>query len=263
MKYSKTVENDQFYTKTNIAKKCISLIKNLSDYDLIIEPSAGSGAFSNQISGCLAYDLYPQNDRIIEQDFLKLKNIIGEKILFIGNPPFGIRNKLSKNFITHAINLKATTIAFILPNVFNKLNNQKVFTPDWSLIKIYPLPDNSFIANGAECHIPCSFYIWTKEKTKTNLRKKEQQPTTDFSFLSRGDKSANFCINGNNGLIKNIEDVTNNKAEHYIKTDLPRSIFTALSSYYNFNSSVNGGVSWIGQQEILEAYYTYRKNHHD
>ena len=77
-------------------------------------------------------------------------------------------------------------------------------------------------------------------------------------FLKRGDNSANFCINGNSGKVKSVCDVTNEKAEHYIKTKLPRTVFEALD--YSFKSSVNGGVSWIGQQEILEAYYNYMES---
>ena len=37
---------DQFYTKTETAKKCLNTLK-LSNFDLIIEPSAGTGVFFN------------------------------------------------------------------------------------------------------------------------------------------------------------------------------------------------------------------------
>jgi hypothetical protein len=58
---------DKFYTKSDIAKMCIDKI-NLSDFDLIIEPSAGSGSFSNNIEGCISYDIEPESDSIIKQD---------------------------------------------------------------------------------------------------------------------------------------------------------------------------------------------------
>ena len=61
----------------------------LSDFDLIIEPSAGGGSFSKQIKNCVAYDLVPEDDTIIQQDFLKLdiSQFYEKKVLTIGNPP--------------------------------------------------------------------------------------------------------------------------------------------------------------------------------
>ena len=258
MKYSKTVDKDKFYTKAEVAKKCISLVTDIKTYDVIVEPSAGDGKFSNNLFNVKAFDIAPENPNIKKQDFLALKNIEGNRLLFIGNPPFGIRNVLSKAFITHSINLGATTIAFILPDVFTKLQNQKIFPAEWHLKKIYKLKDNSFTIDNEEYHVPCSFFIWTKDKVKKDLRKRLLSQVKEFSFLPRGDTAATFCINGNNGKIKNITEVTNEKAEHYIKTSLDRSIFENLQ--YDFKSSVNGGVSWIGQQEILEAYIKYKNN---
>ena len=39
---------DQFYTNSDIAKKCIDTI-DVSKYDMVVEPSAGMGAFYNLI----------------------------------------------------------------------------------------------------------------------------------------------------------------------------------------------------------------------
>ena len=66
---------DRFYTPQSSAEYCINTIENIKDYDLIIEPSAGSGSFSNLIPECLAYDIASQNDTIITQDYLELKEL--------------------------------------------------------------------------------------------------------------------------------------------------------------------------------------------
>jgi hypothetical protein len=39
---------DQFYTKKNVVIKCLGYL-NLDEFDTIIEPSAGDGAFLNEI----------------------------------------------------------------------------------------------------------------------------------------------------------------------------------------------------------------------
>ena len=49
MARNKKHDKDKFYTKPSTAIKLISLI-NLKNYDVVIEPSAGNGSFSNNIT---------------------------------------------------------------------------------------------------------------------------------------------------------------------------------------------------------------------
>src|SRR3989344_1919252 len=69
---------DKFYTKLNIAEQCIKLVKkyiNISENDLIIEPSAGNGAFIEYIKRLSQnykfYDLEPENNEIYKKDLLE------------------------------------------------------------------------------------------------------------------------------------------------------------------------------------------------
>jgi predicted RNA methylase len=253
------VHLDKFYTKKEIAQKCLSLIPDMGTYDTIIEPSAGSGVFSNAIANCIAYDIEPEGENIIKQDFFLLNKIEGDKKLFLGNPPFGERSILAKKFIQHAIHLGAETIAFILPDTFSKFIMQKVFPLDWNLIVEENLGRDGFEIQEETYHVPCSFYIWTKRVSEVNLRKKELPKPRKIKFLPRLSQDADFTINGNNGKIKELDEVTNWKSEHYIKVlvaDEKDAIKKQLSAIkYSFKSSVNGGNAWISQYEILEEYY--------
>ena len=256
---------DKFYTKYNIATECINLIPDINSYDLIIEPSAGNGSFSNQLN-CIAYDIEPENNNIIQQDWFTVKPFSQTHILVVGNPPFGSRSTLAKKFIVHSRKIGAETIAFILPNTFSKISNQSktIFPENWKLIVEHPLSDSNFIIeNNQQYFVPCSFYIWTKRDSNINLRQTKESLTDDFIFLSRGDPNADFSINGNSGKVKEIIEITNPKAEHYIKAknksiEELKQIFNILD--YARVSSVNGGNYWIGQQEILKAYKQYIKN---
>ena len=63
---------DRFYTNSKVAEECLDFLKryiNFNNFDFIIEPSAGNGSFSNQIDGCLSFDISPQDNNIVEQDF--------------------------------------------------------------------------------------------------------------------------------------------------------------------------------------------------
>ena len=254
---------DKFYTPKNTAKECIDLVPDLKSYDLIIEPSAGNGSFSKQLD-CIAYDIEPEDDSITQQDWLKTTPFRAEHILVIGNPPFGTRSSLAKAFIKQSQKIGAETIAFILPDTFSKITNQSLslFSEKWGLIVEHKLNNSTFEVEGKETyHVPCTFYVWTKRKSNVNLRQVKLKPTKDFEFLSRENISADFCINGNSGKIRNLNEITNPKAEHYIKAkdksvEELRKIFENLN--YSFLSSVNGGNAWIGQQDILKAYYKYQ-----
>ena len=76
----------------------------------------------------LAYDIEPEDNRIIKQDFLELELEYKKGRCVIGNPPYGTRNTLSVQFFKKSIQL-SDYIAFILPiSQFN--NNQQMYEFD-------------------------------------------------------------------------------------------------------------------------------------
>ena len=78
---------DKYYTKDVVVEQCINQVKKyikiLKD-DLIIEPSAGNGAFIPYIKKLSKkysfYDIEPEHPEIKKQDFLELDVILKNKI---------------------------------------------------------------------------------------------------------------------------------------------------------------------------------------
>lgn len=101
--------NEQYYTKPEVAASCIAnIVKlyNLDSFDSIIEPSAGTGVFVEKllistVNEIISFDIDPKAQYIIEANFL-LQNITPGNILVIGNPPFGRQSSLAKKFIKHS-----------------------------------------------------------------------------------------------------------------------------------------------------------------
>jgi hypothetical protein len=194
---------DKFYTKSEIAKECIDEFRNIietSDDDIYIEPSAGNGSFSKWMSEIFmnvkSYDIEPENENIIQQDFLNLntEQFESKKVHIIGNPPFGRQSKTAKSFIQKCCKF-ADSISFVLPKSFKKNSFQKAFDPYFHLIFEKDLPSYSFQVGNESHDVPCIFQIWQKKsekrKTPKNVEpkffqfvKKEENP--DFSFRRVG-----------------------------------------------------------------------------
>ena len=72
---SKSKELDKFYTHPDIAKKFVDEINKmfpLDQYDLVVEPSAGSGNILQYLpENSVGLDLAPEGDGIIQQDFFE------------------------------------------------------------------------------------------------------------------------------------------------------------------------------------------------
>lgn len=200
---------DKYYTNKNIVKLCFKLFKKyikVKKNDLVIEPSAGNGAFIkylNKYNNKLFYDIKPEHKNIKKQNFLKLnlKNIINKynKIHIIGNPPFGKKSSMAIKFIKYSCKF-CDSFSFILPKSFDKYFMKKTIPLNFHLVNSYDLPDNSF-----NLPIKCIFQIWIKKnkfrkiikKIKTNSTykfvKKEENPT--FAIRRVGSKSGYIYYN--------------------------------------------------------------------
>lgn len=158
---------DKFYTKTKIAEKCVSFLKetlSLTGEEIFLEPTAGNGSFLNYLKNYEAYDLLPEDDRI------KQKNIFDfdsskKDFITIGNPPFGKRSKLAIEVFNKVSNY-SEVVSFILPVSFMKYGVQKELNKEFKLISFWFLPSYSFMDREKEYDVNCVFQIWVKSGSK-------------------------------------------------------------------------------------------------
>lgn len=191
----KSKELDKFYTNSQIAKEFVEIINTyypLENFDLIIEPSAGSGSFLSYLpENTVALDIAPEGPNIIQQDFFTytpdyhpLYNPI--KIACIGNPPFGegYMNPLAKAFFNHAATF-SEMIAFIVPAKWKtswKVHYQ--LNKSFGLYYSEFLPKNSFLLDEKPYDVPCCIQIWSKTKPPNleNQRITSRPPTKHDDF---------------------------------------------------------------------------------
>lgn len=122
------IAHDKYYTEDQLAKYCVDKTYEIlgSDWDRIIEPSAGAGAYLKYLpANTLAYDILPEADGIIVADYREVKLPYMERSLVIGNPPFGRANKLSVQFVKASL-LHSDYISLIQP--ISQLNQNRTMS---------------------------------------------------------------------------------------------------------------------------------------
>lgn len=250
---------DKFYTREKIVKRCLEQVRQLPyHYDCVIEPSAGNGAFYKNIEHDtkIGIDIDPQHQEIIKADWFNYR--ISEAyrcVLVIGNPPFGQYQKLSSQFISHALSFNnVQTIAFILPNVYRKHTRQKILPTHWRIVSITELGKDCFTLAGKRYHVPTSFFIFDKSEGKDlRVDPNAYTETKDFRFSNKNDFDI-FVFGASPKKITRTP--TPNNRGHYLKSKIPVDdlIFRIKNIDWNGNSSANGGVYWLTKFEFLEQY---------
>jgi len=257
---------DKFYTKQEVVTCCLNNFKNfihINSDDLIIEPSAGDGAFINIIkSMCenyLFYDLAPEHSDIKKQDYLALDtsnfNRKYKNIHVIGNPPFGRQSSLALKFIKKSCEF-CNTIAFILPKSFKKDSLKKSFPRNFHLIFESDIQENAFLVDGCEHNVPCVFQIWEKKEIERDIVekiepihfkfvKKDEQPHISFRRVG-----VNAGTIDENVVDKSIQShyfiqFTNNKP-------ISENISKLKNISYDFNNTV--GPKSISKQELIVKF---------
>ena len=262
---------DKYYTKPSIVELCVNNITknlNISKFDdLIIEPSAGDGSFILSIkkisNNYKFYDLEPDNNEIIRQDYLQLtydKKFMNafQKIHIIGNPPFGRQSSMAIKFIKKSCEF-CDTISFILPKSFKKDSLKKSFPLNFHLIQEIDLPDKSFLVDGIEYDVPCVFQIWCKkdydregyvklEPTNFIFVNKTENP--DISFRRVGVNAGNIDTNINEKSIQ---------SHYFIKFTNGKTINENISRLsqisFHFNNTV--GPKSISKQELIKEFIKF------
>lgn len=187
-------EYDQFFTKRHVADECVKRLEEclkikVREFDMVLEPSAGEGAFLNALKQTalvederLKFIDIDAQEEAHRMDFLsvttdlvpdeyvydyavyvgKKRNITAtshKKCITVGNPPFGKNSSLAIAFFNQAARFSAV-IAFILPKTFCKNSVQNKLDRHFILLNQYPIDTEGFIFQGKSYTVPCVFQVW-------------------------------------------------------------------------------------------------------
>jgi len=256
---------DKFYTKEEVVDLCMDRLKQhltINREDMILEPSAGNGAFLKAIqllpASFLFYDIEPEHPAILHKDYLKdeidFKELVSlyPRIHVIGNPPFGRQSSLAIQFIKKSCTF-CHSVSFILPKSFKKTSRHRCFPPDFHLLFEMDLPDHSFLVNEKEHDVPCVFQLWEKktvprdpviqlEPRHFRFVKKDEQPDLSFRRVGVNAGTVNTCIE------KSIQ------SHYFIKLDHPTPDLIQRLSQLTYPSNNTVGPRSISKQELIAVF---------
>jgi len=252
-------ELSQYYTGPEVAQTCIAVVDaryGAGHFDTIIEPSAGTGAFSRQLGAdCIALDLDPKAPGIEAVDFLTWQPTAPTgRCLVIGNPPFGKRTALK--FVNHGASF-GDVIAFILPKSFCKKSQQNRVDKNLHLVHEEEIPTDSFTHEGKTVDVPCVLQIWERrpvERVKHKL--KPRHPHFERCTQAEADLVIRR-IGAHAGQIKPLEEKWSAQSNIFLRATgcCPETLKARVSRLDMASQACNGaGGGSINMSEIVELY---------
>lgn len=262
---------DQFYTKPECAEKYYKIftsIININDYDIILEPSAGSGSFYKlfPIEKRIGIDVDPKHKGIIKKDFFEYIPVKNKSYLIIGNPPFGKISSSAVKFFNKSCEF-ADVIGFILPRTFKRVSIQNHLNLNFHLIYSEDLPLKPCCFTP-KMNAKCVFQIWIKKETKRNVIRYDKTHK-DFMFVKLGPKdinnqptppiNADFALKAYGSNCGEIVDSNLNelrpKSWHWIKSNINVDKLKKRFSKLDYAISKDTvRQDSIGQQELIFLY---------
>lgn len=252
-----------------------------SAWDLVVEPSAGSGSFFKQIptDKKIGIDISPEHKDVTTMDFLTYKphphQATQQRVLVVGNPPFGRVSSLAVKFFNHASKW-ASVIAFIVPRTFRRISVQNKLNTNFHLVfdEDIPMEPCSF---EPPMMAKCCFQIWEKNETNRRPIVQLSKVHADWDFLGFGPNDAQgqptpptrvatefanantFAIRAYGGKCGQIVDTgldsLRPKSWHWIKSKIPKQLLIERFSLLDYSVSIDTArQNSIGRGELVHLY---------
>lgn len=183
---------DQFYTKDDVAERYYAIFSKVvcpDDYDVVLEPSAGKGAFFKLLpeGKRRGIDLDPKCDGVERMDFFEFQAEDNVRYAVIGNPPFGKVSSTAVRFFNKAAEF-ADAIAFVVPRTFKRASVQNRLDPNFHLAHEEDVPTVPCCFEP-KMAAKCCFQVWKRggsPRTKVAYDKTHE----DFGFVKPGPPDA-------------------------------------------------------------------------
>ena len=264
MPKNKSKELDQYYTGPALAGYFLTKVQELlpyDDYDMVLEPSAGTGSFYNLLdTRRVGLDLDPKCPGVQQQNFYDyVAPIPHGKILTIGNPPFGKNASDAVKFFNHSAKF-SQAIAFVLPRTFRKASIINRLDENFHLVFDETVPDGSFIHDGKPYDVWCTMQIWVRKDTKRAKIEVKKLSDAKAYWEIVEPKLADFCVQrvgGRAGQVRIGSDFRTFSplSHYYIKSNNPNTLAIFQSLDYEDLKYNTAGNPSISPGELVSLFF--------
>ena len=233
------------------------LLLNLNDYDVLLEPSAGTGSFFNLMDPFkrLGIDLDPKCDNIVTGDFLTFTPDTSLTYVTIGNPPFGRVSSLAVKFFNKPASF-SNVVAFIVPRTFKKVSIQNRLDLNFHLKYTEDLPERPCCFEPA-MSAKCCFQVWIRG----NARSRVTLSTTHDDFTFVYPEQADFVMRNTGSNIGEIVDDRDRmhstvvRSHHWIKSNIGKDELMRRFKLLDYSSSKDTvRQDSLGKAELIYLY---------
>jgi hypothetical protein len=270
LRTKRSVNLEQYFTDVTLARKCVAAVcdrYDLKSFHLILEPSAGDGAFYRLLpeGKRLGIDINPMCEGVAKGDFFSWEPpLFEDNILTIGNPPFGQRGSLAIAFMNRACQF-SRVIAFILPRTFKKDTFINRIDSYFHLITQFDCGEFRS-PSGARLDVKSVFQIWERrQERRSTIKRIAEHPDFDLrhAHLSRTSKDEisrlvsdfDFAIAqvGSNFVPKDPGAVSAG-SYWFVRAKRPgvREVFERLD--FSFLHGLNLSFMSLSKKDIIQAY---------
>lgn len=201
---------DQYYTPIQTAMWVKSQIEAVMPIpSLVVEPSAGMGAFMDVFKNSVGYDLEPGRGDIIKADWLDVDPKEFKNALVVGNPPYGFHANQALRFINHSAN-GAAAIAFILPPLFDRVTMARRISLDFSLVMSVRVPYDVYTGPSGEKYVHRRILqIWARGERRVLEPLPDGSPWVrhlsgpqgaDVFVVRNGSRAGSILMDGNHSI---------------------------------------------------------------
>jgi hypothetical protein len=257
-----------YYTQPQTVSRCLAHLREslpLDGIDLFLEPSAGAGAFLEQMpSPKRGMDTQPMSAGIETADYLAWwPETETGTIAVVGNPPFGCNGAAAVRFFNHSAGF-ADVIALIMPASFSKVSMQNRLSMDFVLVSEMRLQKEAFLVEGKPHCVNAVFQVWRRSATPrlaVNMAKKH----SDFAFVATKEE-ADFAMRRVGVVAGAIVEITpeacnkkglSSNSNYYIKAVncTPAALKARLKSLdFEEIRSQCAAIPTISKPEIVKLY---------
>lgn len=276
---------DKFYTLPHVVEACLRAVGDSvgwTGWGAVVEPSAGAGAFLVRLPSVgvgdariVAMDILPEHDAVERRDFFDYHPgpSAGEKVLVLGNPPFGRVSSLAVRFFNHAATF-AHAIAFIVPRTFRRVSVQNRLNKNFRLVRDDDVPMGSATAPSFQPHMQakCCFQVWERAaqpRTPVELTTRH----ADWDYLKLGPldakgqptppTGASFAVRAYGARCGEIKktglDALRPKSWHWLRATAGVDVDVLADRIASLDFAVSRDTARqdsIGRAELVELYAT-------